>query len=204
MENENQEVTAVDPREVATQVEDNADHIDWEAKAKELEAVIAKQAAQKKETEKQRDLLKQKVKTPLENPEVTAYLKEELAKVSAQQQKYVERAKSGAIKVAASSKLSAMGINPQALDLAVAQLDKSLVQYDEDTDSVDDTALSAAVSKLKSQHPFLFEKTVGSPKVRTPAEGSSRGDSNTISREDWQNMTTKEQRAAILSGRRVE
>lgn len=176
--------------------------VDWKAKAEAAEAEAAKQKAIKKEIQKERDELKKSVK-PVDNPEVTKYLKEELESVSSKLTKYAEKAKNASIKVAASSKLSAMGINPDALDLAVQQLDKSLIQYDEDTDSVDDTALSAAVSKLKSKHPFLFERTVSSPKFRPAAEGSAKGDDKTISPEEWRSMSSKEQRIAIKAGRRV-
>lgn len=179
--------------------------IDWEARATAAEAEAAKYRKQKAEVVTERDALKKAVKAPVEkeNTEITDYLKEQLGEVTSQLSKYAEKAKGGAIRLAASTKLSAMGINPDALELAVNQLDKSLVIYDAETDSVDDTALSAAVSKLKSKHPFLFEKTVRTPTYKQPAEGNSNGDSKIISEEEWKSMSTKDQRMAIKAGRRV-
>jgi predicted nuclease with TOPRIM domain len=183
-----------------------ADKTDWKARAAELEAEATKLRKQKAEVVADRDALKKAVKAPVEkeNTEITDYLKAQLGEVTTQLSKYADKAKGGAIRLAASTKLSAMGINPDALELAVNQLDKSLVIYDADSDTVDDTALSAAVSKLKSKHPFLFEKTVRTPGFKQPAEGSSKGDSKVISEEEWNSMSTKDQRTAIKAGRRVQ
>ena len=181
------------------------DKTDWKAKAAEFEAEAEKHRNIAKDLIAKRDANKKVVKAEVtENTDVTDYLKNQLTEVSAKISRYADKAKSGAITAAATSKLSAMGINPDALELAIKQLDKSLIQYDEDTEEVDDTALSAAVSKLKSKHGFLFERAFGTAKVRLPAEGSSKSDGNSMSMDEWKGMSSREQRVAIKAGRRVQ
>jgi hypothetical protein len=180
--------------------------IDWKAKAAELEAEATKQRNINKQLITERDSSKKatvKKEDPKDNPEVTEYLKNQLEEVSSKISKYAEKAKAGAIASAATSKLTAMGINGDAIELAIKQLDKSLIEYDEDTESVDDTALSAAVSKLKSKYGFLFETRVGTTKARMAADGSSKANGNLISIDEWASMSSKDQRIAIKAGRRL-
>lgn len=183
-------------------VEQQVDTTDWKAKAAEFEAEALKQRNIAKDLIAQRDAGKKVPKVEAKD-DVTDYLKTQLDEVTSRISKYADKAKSGAITAAATTKLSAMGINPDALELAIKQLDKSLIQYDEDSEMVDDTALSAAVSKLKSKHAFLFEQRVGTSKVRLPADGSSKADSNTMSQDEWKSLSSREQRVAIKAGRRV-
>ena len=187
-------------------VEGAEEQIDWAAKYAELEAEATKQRNINKDLIAARDSSKKaapvKKEDPKENPEVTEYLKSQLEEVSSKISKYAEKAKSGAITAAATSKLTAMGINSDAISLAIKQLDKSMITYDEDSESVDDTALSAAVSKLKSQYAFLFEQRIGTPKARLAADGNSKS-GNGMSQDEWSSMSTKEQRIAIKAGRRL-
>lgn len=181
--------------------------IDWKAKAAEYEAQAkaneaeaAKNRAKRKEAEAQVLELKKKV-----NPDndTTKYLKEELEKVSGTLGKFAERAKGGAIQVAATSKLTAMGINPDALALAMKILDKNSISYDADTDTVDETELAAQLSKIKSGNPFLFETKISKPGYRAPADGRSAQGTDEIPLDDWKRMSAKEQRAAITTGKKA-
>lgn len=181
-----------------------SDNVDWKAKAAELEAEAAKQRKLKQKAQEERDELQKQTKKALktDNPEVMEYVKKELSATKAQLAKYAEKAKNGAITGAATAKLTAMGINPEAIVLALTALDRGIISYDEETDKVDDTALSTAVSKLKSQHGFLFERSVKSPTARFPGEksGATSADDKTISVEDWNYMTSKEQSVKIKAG----
>jgi len=181
------------------------DTTDWKAVAAKFEADAKKNEGIAKQLIADRDAAKKKIETKPKdepNPEVMEYVKKELEGTKAQLQKYAEKAKNGAITAAATAKLTQMGINPDALTLAISQLDRSIIQYDENSDIVDDTALSTAVSKLKSQNGFLFERSLKSPTLRLASEnkGGSGGDEKSVSAEEFRQMSTKEQRTKIKAG----
>jgi hypothetical protein len=170
------------------------------ARIKELEGLVAKEQAIKQKAIAQRDAAK---KNPEVDAEVIKFQKAQLDELTGRFSKMAEKTKTAAISVAASSKLAAMGVNPGLLAIAIKSLDHNLVQYDEDTDGVDDTALGAAVAKLKSQHPALFEKTVTTPKYRAPADvANAAGNDNGISRDEWRSMSSLDQMKAVKAGRK--
>ncbi len=189
----------VDNEEVVVE-EQAEDKTDWKAKALELEAEAAKQRALKKKAVDEAAELKKK---PQVNDEVKLFLESQLAETNGKLAKFAEKARNGAVHVAASAKLSQMGVNPGLLAIAIKSLDQSLVQYDEDTDGVDDTALGAAVSKLKAEFPALFERPINAPKFRPPLDGSSNNlDKSVITREEWSSMSSKEQMLAVKNKRK--
>jgi DNA repair exonuclease SbcCD ATPase subunit len=105
--------------------------------------------------------------------------------------KLLEKAKAADIKVALHAQLQKAKVAADRLDAALDLVDKGLIEWDEDS-GVDGHTITAAVSKLKSKHAFLFETTVKA--TDSPIlPGDNKGqEQNRMAREDFMKLPTAE------------
>lgn len=136
----------------------------------------------------ERDTLKQTVKKAPPTDEEGNDYKTLYAQEQGARGKLLEKVKNSDIRSAATARLTKAGVLPEALELAIQSLDKSLIEWDEDN-GVDETSLTAAVQKLKGNFGFIFEKKVSSTKPVIPVDGStSNGDEKVMSRAEYRKL----------------
>lgn len=182
-------------------VTNKEDSVNWAEKAAQLQKDLDSATA---EAAKQRNLKKDAVGKSAAEREQLEFVKKQNEEILGKMSKYAEKAKSAAVTLAATKKLTAMGINPDFIALAIKEIDPALITYDEDMDKVDDTGLSTGLSKIKTQYPVMFERSVRTPKYIPPADGAANADSKVLSREDFNSMTPAQQREQIMAGKTIE
>lgn len=110
--------------------------------------------------------------------------------------KMQEQVKQSAVKAALTTKLSASKVQADKLDAAIALLDQSLVEWDEDS-GVDNQSITAAVQKLKGNYAWLFETKVTANQLKPAAEGSATG--KTITRAEFDRLSPADKMTKMVT-----
>lgn len=148
----------------------------------------------KKDLEKQRDELKKAKKTDTDSTEDYKQLWQEQQEKAT---KILEKVKSSDINSAVTAQLGKVKIVPEYAEAAMKLLDKSLVEWDEDT-GVDNQSVVAAVQKLKGAYPWMFEKKVTGTDIKEPAGGSNSD--KTMKRAEFDKLQPLERHELIRKG----
>jgi len=151
-----------------------------EARAQKAEAEAAKHRGIRKQVEKERDEFKAKTKTSPQEEDYKALYQAELD----ERTKLTSHVKTTAIKAAVHAQLTKVGVNPAFATDAVDLMDQSLIEWDLDS-GVDATSVTAAVQKFKSARPHYFEKALKGTDPKTPGEGGSNLNANTMTRSEF-------------------
>jgi hypothetical protein len=167
------------------------------AKLTELETTVtslngeaAKHKTLRRAAEKERDVLKTKVKvTDQSDQDYKALWTTTNDKLT----KTLERAKKADINTALSAQFGKTKVASDRFDAALKLVDTNLVEWDEDA-GVDSHSVVAAVAKLKSEHGFLFETTVNRTDVKQPGDGGSQ---NTLTRSIFDTLSSADKAAKI-------
>lgn len=99
--------------------------------------------------------------------------------------KTLERVKTADINSALSAQLTKAGLSQSWFDAAVKLVDRDLVEWNEDT-GVDRQSITAAVAKLKSAYPAMFEKLIKGVDPKDASNGSS--ESKTMTRQEFDRL----------------
>jgi hypothetical protein len=172
------------------------EQIDWQARATQAEKALVKQkvlAKQAQETAKN-------VKKGLgeDGQDYKKLFEQNEAKAA----KLVDRMKRADISAAATAQLTKIGVTQDGMGAALKLIDTNLVEWDEE-DGVDATSVKAAVTTLRNEYPFLFEKKVASTTVKIAKDGASSGNDNEMSRADFDKLSSNDKAARISKGVKV-
>jgi hypothetical protein len=189
---------AADTSTDATGADDTgAEQINWQERAEAAEKKLVKE--QKIRKDAQDAVKKAKGEIGEDGTNYKKLYEQEGAKAA----KLIERQKRAEVTAAATTQLTKLGINPDAMSLALKSLDFNSVEWDEE-DGVDATSVRAAVQGIKNEAGFLFEKTVNATKVKAPASGANLGsDDSTMTREAFEKLGFKERAAVMKKGTKL-
>jgi hypothetical protein len=163
---------------------------EYESTVESLNGEAAKHKTLRRQAEKERDTLR-KNKPASDGSEDYKKLYEESNKKIA---KTLERAKSADINTALHAQFGKAKVASDKILAAQKLVDSSLLEWDEDS-GVDNTSVIAAVAKLKSEHPFLFEGTVAPTNVVNAGDGGTQ--KSTITRAQFASLSPVDQVAKM-------
>jgi hypothetical protein len=182
----------VDGNEAAGEEE----QIDWQARATQAEKALNKEKAIRKQAQ---EAAKNAKKGISEDGQDYKKLYEQ---ADAKAAKVIERAKRADITAAATAQLTKIGVTQDGMGAALKLMDINGVEWDEE-DGVDATSVKAAVTTLRNEYPFLFEKKVASTSVKVAKDGSTGGNDKEISRSEFDKLSARDQGQRISSGFKV-
>ena len=185
MTTENKEEGKVEDLSEETGGEEEHDIEFYKSEAKRLEAEATKHRNIRKKAEKDRDELKKQLGSKKEDTQED--YKKLWTETKAENEKFLGDVKTASVNSVVSAKLSKMGVIPDAMEAALKLVDHKLIEWDRDA-GVDESSVSAAMAKLKSAYPFMFEKQIRGNSVKTPADGNSNKESKTMTIEQYRSL----------------
>ncbi|WP_422847207.1 hypothetical protein ACOYR4_15380 [Acidovorax sp. M14] len=181
----------VDAIAEGVQQEDSVEEL--KSRLAKAEADAAKHRNIRKTVERERDELKAKTKTSVDEDYKSLWQQE-----NERNNKLLSHAKGNAIGSALVARLTKSGIRPEALEAAVKLVDQNLIEWDLDS-GVDERSITAAVAKHKSECAFMYESKVAKTEPRQPADGSATN-ANEIKRSDFDKLNPLEKADRMRKG----
>lgn len=197
---ENQDNITLENQDVQKQETDN---IDYKAILDELETVkaeAAKNRSIKAQLVKERDELRNQLKSK-DTPKDADDYKTLYQQLLSENQKMLSEKKQETVQGTLKERLKAQGIESETqLKAAMKLIDNGLIDFD-DAD-IDEVGIDAAVLKLRKDYDFLFEKKVPSTKPKLPADKVPSSDKE-ITRAEWDKLDPRAHADLIAKGYKI-